>query len=129
MTLALYCKVFFNTLQWLHEDADETRDLGGVKGGGGITTPAVSKKLVWRRQMSPAEAEATVIPLVAQGSDNSLVLQLLIGLSSCMSATEEYITQQKGTDAIQSPARLVQTGAGTLQPSCRGESQQLGPIV
>ena len=79
----------------------------------GITTPAAaSRKQTQRRQMSPAEAAALAMllamamppsmPPVVQGSDNSFVLELLMDLSSCMLVTDEYITQRKEANAIQS---------------------------
>ena len=48
---------------------------------------------------SPAQAVASAMPSTAQGSDSSIVLELLMDLSSCMSVTEEYIAQCKA-DAI-----------------------------
>ena len=62
---------------------------------GGIVTPAVLKKQMQSKQISPAEIAAPAILLAAEGSNNSQVLELLMDLASHMSVTNEYIAQRK----------------------------------
>ena len=95
-------------------DIDKARDLG--ESGGHCDSSSTQE----------AAAEKADIPSRSCGhgnaagspwSDNSLVLELFMDLSSHTLATEEYIIQHKETDAVMIPARLVCTGVDALQPS------------
>ena len=79
-------------------------------------TPAVPEKQTWRRQTPPGEAVATATLPEAQTSDTSMVLELLMDLLSHMSATKEYIAQQKEADNVQTSARLVALWCTQKQP-------------
>ena len=86
-------------------------------GGGGVVTPAAPKKQTRRRQLTLTKAALLAQSPTEQRSENSVVLDLLMDLSSRMHVTEEYIVQCKEAESNQSPARLVHPRPNDLQPS------------
>ena len=65
------------------------------------------------------EAQALLLHLVQlhveQGSESSVVLDLLMNSSSCLQVTEDYIDQQREAGVRQHPLRLVHCSMGDFQ--------------